>query len=51
MRGIFTDSGAQLAGVFGVDPNQMSRWKAELLVKLPGIFSDNPLTPCPRSVV
>ena len=31
---------AQLAGEYGVHPNQIGRWKAELLEKLPELFSD-----------
>ena len=31
---------AQLAGEYGLHPNQISRWKTELLEKLPGLFTD-----------
>jgi hypothetical protein len=31
---------AQLAGEYDVHPNQIGRWKAELLEKLPELFSD-----------
>ena len=31
---------AQLAGEYDVHPNQIGRWKTELLEKLPELFSD-----------
>jgi transposase len=31
---------AQLAGEFDIHPNQIGRWKAELLEKLPELFTD-----------
>jgi transposase len=41
MKGLFDPSSADGGGVgIGVHPNQIGRWKTELLEKLPGLFSD-----------